>query len=148
MDFFLPCFYAFLACFGFSILYNLRGRVLWLSALGGAVCWFFYLLMGFSGNDIFQYFVAAVAIAAYSEGMARLIKAPVTAFLIPGLIPMVPGGGIYYTMEYCIQGEMDLFVSTGLHTFGIAGAIAIGILLVSSVSRLVYTLPLRREKRE
>lgn len=147
MQMVLLCFYSFLACFGFSIVFNLRGRVLWLSALGGAVCWFFYLLMGFSGNDIFQYFIASVAISVYSEVLARVVKAPVTAFLIPGIIPMVPGGGIYYTMEYCIQGKMDQFASTGLHTIGIAGAIAIGILLVSSVFRWMHMLPRIRKKR-
>ena len=147
MQMVLLCFYSFLAWFGFSIVFNLRGRVLWLSALGGAVCWFFYLLMGFSGNDIFQYFIASVAISVYSEVLARVVKVPVTAFLIPGIIPMVPGGGIYYTMEYCIQGKMDQFASTGLHTIGIAGAIAIGILLVSSVFRWMHMLPRIRKKR-
>ncbi|MBQ1216446.1 MAG: threonine/serine exporter family protein, partial [Clostridia bacterium] len=33
---------------------------------------------------------------------------------------MVPGGGIYYTMKYCIEGNMDMFVSKLITTLGVA----------------------------
>jgi len=56
---------------------------------------------------------------------------------VVGILPFVPGGGIYYTMEYCLSGNTQLFLSTGIHTFGVAGAVAVGILLVSSVTRLL-----------
>lgn len=39
-------------------------------------------------------------------------------------------------MEYCIAGNTQMFLETGLHTLGIAGALALGILLVSSLNRL------------
>ena len=50
---------------------------------------------------------------------------------------MVPGGGIYYTMKYCIEGNMDMFVSKLITTLGVAGAIAVGVSLVSSVVRII-----------
>ena len=81
-------------------------------------------------------FIATVAITVYSEIMARIHKVPVTGYLLIALLPMVPGGGIYYTMEYCIAGNTQMFLETGLHTLGIAGALALGILLVSSLNRL------------
>ena len=78
-----------------------------------------------------------MAVAAYAEVMARLMKAPATGFLVVGILPFVPGGGIYYTMEYCLSGDTELFLTTGIHTFGVAGAVAVGILLVSSITRLL-----------
>lgn len=75
--------------------------------------------------------------AIYAEIMARLLKAPATGFLVVGILPFVPGGGIYYTMEYCLSGDTQLFLSTGIHTFGVAGAVAVGLLLVSSLVRLL-----------
>ena len=56
---------------------------------------------------------------------------------VVGILPFVPGGGIYYTMEYCLSGDTQLFLSTGIHTFGVAGAVAVGLLLVSSLVRLL-----------
>ena len=65
-------------------------------------------------------------------------------YLLVALFPLVPGGGIYYTMEHAVSGEVDLFLSTLLHTLGLAGALAVGALLVASFVRLFQK---RREHR-
>ena len=57
---------------------------------------------------------------------------------------MVPGGGIYYTMEYCVSGQTSQFIETGIHTFAIAGALAVGVLIVSSLVHLFQKMQLRR----
>ena len=133
----LPCFYAFAACLPYCILCNIRGRTAFYASLGGAAGWIVYLLFGFAGNDIFQYFAAAIAITAYSEIFARVQKTPATVYLIVSLLPLVPGGGIYYTMEYCISGDTQNFLQTGLHTMAITGVLALGILLVSSAMNVI-----------
>lgn len=135
MDF-LPCLWAFLACAGFCLVFNMRGKVLVVSSLGGSIGWLVYLLLNPLQNDIIQFFLATVATAIYSEIMARVLKRPATEFQVVALLPMVPGGGIFYSMEYCVIGNNDMFIRTGLHTLGIAGALAMGILLVSSFVRL------------
>ncbi len=87
-------------------------------------------------------------VEAYAETAARVRKCPVTGYLLVALFPLVPGGGIYYTMEYCIQGETQRFLESLLHTFGVAGALAVGAVLVSSTVRLLTSfLRSRREKR-
>ena len=68
--------------------------------------------------------------------MARVRKCPVTGYLLVAFFPLVPGGGIYYTMEHAINGEISLFLSSFLQTLGIAGALAVGVLLVSSAVRM------------
>jgi uncharacterized membrane protein YjjB (DUF3815 family) len=93
-----------------------------------------------------QFFVATIAISIYSEIMARVHKAPVTGYLLVSLLPLVPGGGIYYTMEYCIIGNTEMFLETGIHTLGIAGALALGILLVSSFVRLWHIVTSTEDK--
>ena len=107
------------------------------ASLGGALGWLVYLLAGpYGSTDIFQYFVASIAISAYAEIVARIRKAPSTCYLIIALLPLVPGAGVYYTMKYCIQGAFDEFAATGMHTLLIAGAIALGVLWVISMVRL------------
>ncbi len=128
----LPCLYAFLACIAFSFIYNVSPRRIPLTCLGGALGWFVYLISGFA-SDVPRYFVAAVVIAVYAELMARVCRVPATLFLTTAVLPLVPGSGMYYTMEYCVRGETELFVETGLHTLALAGAIALGIMLVSSL---------------
>lgn len=118
----LPCVYAFLACIGFSMLFNIHGAGMLICAGGGALGW---LLLPahrpLVGNDIIQSFFAALVISAWSEVMARLRKCPVTSYLLVALFPLVPGDGIYYTMEHALNGDTELFLDTLMHTLGPGG---------------------------
>jgi len=132
----ISCLFALAACLGFCLAFNLRGLKMVFASAGGALGWLVYLLCGNLHNDILQFFLATVALSIYAEVMARLHKTPVMVFQIIALLPLVPGSGIYYTMEYGINGDTAAFLETGLHTLAIAGSLALGIMLVSSFARL------------
>ena len=134
---YISVLYAYLGSFGFSLVSQMRGKICFLIGIGGALGWLVYLLCSPLGNEIISYFLATVAAAVYSEIMARVMKKPVTCFIIAAVIPLVPGAGMYFTMEHGIKGETSLFTSTLLHTLCIAGALAVGIVLVSAVFRLI-----------
>ena len=134
----LPCVYAFLACLGFSIVFNIKGAGALICCFGAALGWLAYLcVLPALGSDVAAAFFAAMVIAAYSEVMARLRRCPVSGYLMVALLPLVPGGGIYYSMSYCVQGDTQHFLSTLLHTFGMAAALAVGAMISSSVMRSV-----------
>lgn len=143
-DYLLPCFYAFVACAAFCVLHNIHAGVL-VCSLGGALGWLVYLLAApLVHSDLMQSFLAALFISAYAETMARIRKCPVTGYLLVAFFPLVPGGGIYYTMEHAINGETDLFLAVGMHTLGLAGSLAVGVLLVSSFVRMLNAIRRRR----
>jgi len=97
-----------------------------------------YLLCRDLGMSIYSMnFFAAVVSALYSELMARSRKYPVTSYLVISLLPLVPGAGIYYTMSLGLGGDVQAAVHKGLETAGVAGSIAVAILLVSTIFRLV-----------
>ena len=68
--------------------------------------------------------------------MARIRKYPAFSYLVISIFPIIPGAGAYYTMNYAVRGEMELFASRGMFTAGIAGVMAVGILLGSTVFRM------------
>ena len=143
--YFLPCLWAFLACAGFCVVFNIRTGIV-ICCFGGALGWLVYLLtMPAVGNDLVCNFLAAMVISLYSEIMARIRKCPVTGYLLLSLFPLVPGAGIYYTMQYVLQGDTERFVQSGLHVLGIAGCLALGVLVMSSLVRTVATF--RRNRR-
>lgn len=149
LTYYLPCLWAFLACIGFSLLFNIHGMGMFICAGGGALGWLCYLLTApLVHSDIIQSFFAALVISAWSELMARLRKCPVTSYLLVALFPLVPGGGIYYTMEHAMSGETSLFLSSLLHTLGLAGALATGVLMVSSLMRLFIVSQDKRRTRQ
>ena len=76
---------SFVGSFGFAVLYNLRGKKLCMAGISGMVSWIAYLIVW---NEMPSTFVANLAAAAvatiYAETMARILKTPVTVFLITG----------------------------------------------------------------
>ena len=140
---------AFIGCIGFAIQFNVHGPGIIICALGGALAWLAYCITLNCTNDtVMSNFIAAIFASVYAEIMARLHKVPVTVYLIAALIPLVPGSGIYYTMEHFIDGNIDAFLSTFVHTIAIAGCLAFGILLVSSLVRLTNRIKLDKNKRK
>ena len=139
------CLFAFVGCIGFSILFNIHGPGALLCALGGALSWAVYLIsLELGSNDILAYFWSALFASVYSETMARIRKYPAISYLVVSIFPMIPGAGAYYTMNYAIRGKMDLFASQGTHTIAIAGILAVGILLGSTVFRMYSEFKAKR----
>lgn len=135
-QFFLPALWAFLACVGFGLVYNIQGIGILICGGGGALGWLVFLATQvWLDGDILPAFLAAVSIALYSELMARLRHCPVTGYLQVALLPLVPGAGIYYSMRYCVEGWTQMFVSTLLHTLGMAASLSVGAMLTSSILR-------------
>lgn len=132
---------------GFGVLFNIRGKRLIFAGIGGGLSWFFYLLFlhTFSMQTL-AYFVASIAASIYSEILARVLKCPVTTFIICSIIPIVPGSGMYYTMFESIQGNVEKSLFTGVNTLFAAGAIAIGIILVSSTTRVFIFIKNNKNK--
>lgn len=145
-EFALPCFYAFAATLAFGIVMELRKgiHILW-AGLTGASGWLFYLLLE-GHREVTRALIATIVVAAMSEILARVFKTPATVFLMVGMIPLVPGGGIYYTLEALIQGNMSLFVEKGMGTVAFAGAMAVGCSLVAAVVRIITGKKRRRQQ--
>lgn len=138
----MQCFWAFTGSFAFGLMFNIRGKNNVYAALGGVFGWMIYLITGnFTENVLVQFFAAAIAISIYAECMAIWRKTPVTVFIISGMIPLVPGGTIFYTMQELIMGNYEKSYQLGVHTIAIAGSIAMGILIASfSIQTLRYGL--------
>ena len=135
-DYVLSCLWAFCACVGFGLVFNIQGRGILICGCGAALGWLVYLLsIRFLAGDILSAFLAAAVIGFYSEIMARVRRCPVTGYLQVALLPLVPGAGIYHAMQYCVAGETQLFLSTLLHTLGFAAALSVGAMLITSLLR-------------
>lgn len=135
LEYVLPCLCAFLACVGFTLIFNIHGAGKLISGVGGALGWLVYLL---AGKTVFAAFLAAAAIGVFAEVMSRVRRCPVTGYVLVALLPLVPGGGIYYAMRHCVAGETEQFLNTLLQTFGTAAALAVGAMLASSAFRAVF----------
>ncbi len=131
----------YLGTLGFNILFNLRGKKLWLASFGGLLSWTVVLLLDtWLPSETMRFFLGSAAGALYGEILARVEKTPTTTFLVPSVIPLIPGSALYYTMNYALNKQWHLFGQQAFYTLTLAGALAVGIIAVTTVFRLLTAL--------
>ena len=136
---FLQCIFSVFASYGFVLIFNIHGFGSFLCALGGGITWAaFCVVQALGGQDLLCYFLATVVAAVFAEVMARIRKYPAISYLISCLLPLIPGSGIYYAAQQAMQGNSEGFVFYGTRTLAIAGCMAVGILLVITLTK-IYT---------
>lgn len=134
---------AFVGSLGFCMLFRLRKQLMPMASLGGALAWIVYLVMLHYAGSIFIATLCASAFGTiYSEILARVMRTPDTLFILPSMVPLIPGGALYYMMSYLVQsnktaagvyGEMVM-----LYTVAIAGGISIVSALWSVVHKIIF----------
>ena len=112
---------AAMATIGFSLLFGVPARYYPSCALIGGVSWLAYLLL-----------------LPYSSAVRK--RCPVTIFLISGIIPLVPGAGIYRAAYYTVTDQLYLAVQTGFDAVKMAVAIVLGIVFVFEIPQTVFQI--------
>ena len=127
-----------LGTLGFNILFNIRGRKLIFASLGGLISWSVFLGLEplFAGEAI-RYLLSAAVVTIYGEVLARLEKTPTTTFLVPSVIPLIPGSALYYTMNYALNKQWSQFAQQAFYTLQLALCLAVGIIAVTTTVRLI-----------
>ena len=127
-------------CVGFTYYFNIHGPGMLICVLGGILTWAVYDLGIMYGiSEYMSYFIASAVASLFAEIMARIRKYPAISYLVVSVFPLLPGGGIYYTMCHAVNGDTALFSQRGMQTISIAGAMAVGILMISTLFRLITT---------
>jgi len=126
----------FLALIAFCVLFHVPKKGIILCAAIGTLGYAVFNMIS-PGNANLGYFSAAVLIALCAEASARIIKMPVTIFLISAVIPIVPGLGLFYTMMHVVQNEYLQALQTGAQAMINLAMIAVGFSLVSFAFKLL-----------
>lgn len=128
----------FLISASIGILYRIPRNLLFYASLVGVVAWLImYYTMIVGATVVLADFLASVAVGVMAEGLSRILRKPATIFIIPGFIPLVPGGDAYTTMLYMVKGQYVNGVAMGMQTVLTGGAIAFGIFVSATIFRLI-----------
>lgn len=129
--------FAFCSTIGFSILFHVPKKLLPAAGLVGALGWLTYAYFLVQGNSsILACFAGSCVVALISDLFSRFFKDAATIFIIPGILPLVPGAGMYYTMLAILTGNVEETAAKGTETILMAGSIAVALLVVASVIKL------------
>lgn len=134
MDLLLDIIIAGVSTFGFAILFRVDFKYIPWGVIGGGLSWAVYLLSGkLIPNIFFCALMSAVFATAYSELLAYICKTPTTVFLMQALIPMVPGGNLYYTMSNLIMKDYAMAAEKGIATIEVMLGVSGGVVAASLV---------------
>ena len=130
-----------IATAGFALLFRTEPKSLLPSSILGGVGYIVYdALLLSSGSAFVAAFVAGVLVGISAEITARLRKGPAIVYATMGVIPLVPGYGLYRTMEYMVQADYVQALSAGMETLLVAGAIAMSLGFSTVVARNVFRI--------
>jgi len=130
---------AFFAVTAFAIIFNASRKFLPYCGLVGAGGWLAYLVVvGVTSGGFMGVFIAALLVALLSHILARIFKSPVTVFLIPGILPLVPGVGMFRIVYYMVVEDSASSVYYFYYTLQSAGAIAIAIFIMDTIFRIAH----------
>ncbi len=128
---------AFIAVVSVAVTFGVPKKFLIYAGLVGAVGWAVYLVLYHAGlSEVISMFFAALVVALISHSFARIFKTPVTLFLISGILPLVPGVGMYRIVYHLIRNSNQTAVYYFSETMQVAGMIALAIFIMDTVFRL------------
>ena len=129
---------AALGTLGFSILFYVHPRRLFFATMGGILTCGVYLLAGyFLPGELLPNLLGAMVGAGFSEIMSRLTKVPVPIYMVPCVIPLVPGSGLYESMFNFVAGNYTAAAAAGMRTLEISMGIAGGIVVASVIGLFI-----------
>ena len=133
---------SFLASFGLGFVFHIQKKDLVWAGVGGALTRCAVIVMPEVTDFVFlQSLAAAVVAALFAEIMAMRRRSPSTVFLYPAIIPLIPGGTIYYVAMYLLmEDEVHALAYTSECVQALCG-ICIGFVAVSTFTyykRLYY----------
>lgn len=151
MDLLIQILTGGLGTLGFAFIARVRVKHLVPATLGGMLSWAIYLAVFAPTESVFvATLISAMAVYSWSEVMARIMKAPVTIFLVPGILPLLPGSFLYYTVLALLNGEDASFryygYSTVIVTLGIACGVVTASIIISYFLKTMEHLSSRKTK--
>lgn len=130
---------AFIATFMLAVIFNVNRRELVFCGIAGAAAEGVYQAVSYFSDGIpLPAIISAAAVTAMARSLANLRKSPVTVYLVPGIIPLVPGAGMYNTVFSMISADYAEALEIGIDTMKCASAIAIGIVLIFALPNRLF----------
>lgn len=140
---------SFTCSVSFAVIFKIAPKHLIYGGICGLVTYLVYYTFEFFG---FSLFVAALTstmfTALFAEVTSRLRHAPTIVFLIPGVIPTVPGGALYNAVRYLLVDDLTLAYKYLFDTLQVGLGIAGGIVIISIIYGSINDLILRKRAQK
>ena len=134
---------------GVALMFGCARKHIGWGIVSAVICCVAYELSLLAGWHLFiASLVASLATSTYSYIMARILKVPATFNIILGILPLVPGARLYYTMMGLVNSDMEMFYYYGETALLIAAGLAVGIIATTAIFRPIYAFMKRMQSAD
>lgn len=131
---------AFFSTAGFAVIFNNKyNHILIVSLCGVLACAAYIFPYYATQNSFISVMIGTILATVLSEILARVLKAPTTVFLLPAIIPFVPGARLFFTMYSIINGDSVGFKENFIELMLSSLGIAVGIILATVLTQIVLS---------
>ena len=145
----LNLIFSYTASLFFCVIFDAPRKLYLSCGFVGACGWMVYILFfqGLNVHTIYSSFFGSLALGLISHYMARTKREPAIIFMVPGIIPLVPGGLAFDATKNLVLLDFSKDINTMLEVTLIAGAIALGLLFADQISKIILSGFARTRKR-
>ena len=137
----------FFGTIGYAVMFQVPKKYYVSCGLTGMLGWIVYHTANMRVSAGVSAFLGALVVVLFSRMLTVRMKCPITIFLVSGIFPLVPGAGIYFTAYYFVTNHFARAAAQGMESVKIAFGIVLGIVLVVSVPRDLFSWSYWKEKR-
>lgn len=139
---------AFIGTVAFAVLFGSPNNQYVSCGIVGAIGWaVYYLVINNTQLSIAETtFITSCVVVALARQAAKIRKCPKTVFLLCGLFPLIPGGGIFWTTYFLITKQYQQALSSGMTAISVTLAIVLGIVVITGLPRLKKLRPVEKAK--
>lgn len=138
----------FMATIAYAVLYNVPRKYYLSCGVTGMAGWIVFYAARLYTSAATASFIATLVVVLMARMLTVRKKCPITIFLISGIIPLVPGAGVYYTVYYLVTNQLALAAEKGLDAVKVAFAIVLGIVFIVSIPREVFQIRYWRARKK
>ncbi len=131
----------FFASLGFSLIIGTKSKFYIACACLAAICYYTSVIfLRFFNSIIGVSFVCACILSILSQIFAKKAKAPATIFLLPSILPLVPGSRFFYAISSALAQNAEKSIMYFLQTLEYTAGISTGIMLGSSLCKIIFAV--------
>ncbi|MFV0558026.1 MAG: threonine/serine exporter family protein [Enterococcus sp.] len=137
--------FSYLSAVSFGVITNVPRRALWACGFTGMIGWMIFYFINNSRHGLgVANFLAAFVIGVLSIFFSRRLKMPMIIFIIPGIVPLVPGGAAYQAVRNLFLNQHRYAFENIMIVIVTAGAIAGAFMMTSMIETIIKQ---RNQKR-
>lgn len=131
----------------FALLFGVPRKYYMTCGVIGGTGWFLYLFMTkrMGMTAVEATFIATVIVVLMSRFSAVKERCPATIFSVPGIFPLIPGGGIYWTAHYIVLNQYNMAMESGIESVKAAFALVLGIIVVFELPQKIFKIHMKEK---